>query len=99
VEYLFQSVESMLSFPVQGKWSAHDLPHLTTSAPHIPISILKGANSVQRECDVSILFNDLCMVTGELRKASDVGTIFLSKPVYFLRIICSRGWMQSISIS
>ena len=73
----------MLAISIPGEWSALD-PRLSTSPPNILISHGRGANGVQWHSNVSIVFNELSIVTGETQTASDILTIFRLRPIHYL---------------
>ena len=72
----------MLAFLVPGEWGAEDLLRLSTSPPNVPFSFRRSADGVQRHGDVSVVFNEFSIVTGEAQEASDVFTIFRLGPIH-----------------
>lgn len=87
----FESVEYMLAFSVPTQGSAHDLPHTSRLLPNILLSLLRGANCVQQHCNVSIVFNEFCIVTGEAQNASDVLSVFRLRPLHYLTHLMALG--------
>jgi hypothetical protein len=71
----------MLAFSVPSKWSAHNRPHLSTLLPNVLCSFRWGVNSVQLHCIMSVVFNELSIVTSEAQEASDVLTALSPRPI------------------
>jgi len=82
----------MLAFSIPGEWSALDLPWLSTSPPNVCFSLRRGASGVRRHCNVSVVFNEFSIVTGETQEASDVLTILRLRP------ICYRTCLVFLSV-
>ena len=73
----------MLAFSVPSKRSALDPPRLSTSPSDITISFRRDANSVQRHCNVSVVFKELSIVSSEAQEASDVFIVFWLRPIHY----------------
>jgi hypothetical protein len=83
-------VEATQEFNIVVEWSVAYHPQLSMSSPNISIFHARGANGIQRHCNVSLVFNELCIVTSQTQEASDILTIFRLRPI---RYSTSHGFL------
>jgi len=72
----------MLALSIPSEWNLPDSPRFSTSPPHVPFSFRRSANRVQRHRNVSVVFNEFSIVTGEAQEASDVLTVLRLRPIH-----------------
>lgn len=71
----------MLAFSVPGAWGVYDLPPLSTSLPNTACSIQECTNRVQQDCNLSIVFNEFSVLTGEAQNASNIHAVIRLQPI------------------
>jgi len=59
--------------------------------PTSPLSVQRRANGVQRHCNVSVVFDEFSIATGETQEVSDVLTIFRLMPTHYHMCLIFRG--------
>ena len=71
----------MLALSIPSEWSVPESPRFSMSPPQVPCSFQRCANRAQRHRNVSIVFNEFSIRTGQAQEASDVLTILRLRPI------------------
>ena len=73
----------MQALSIPGEWRVPDSPWFSVSPPHLPLSLRRSANHVQWHRNVSIVFNEISIVTGEAQEASDILDVLRLRPNHY----------------